>query len=120
LDEILFDPFRSPDRSSAASSAARHLSGGAEPGGDAQATLAQSPAAAELRSEAQTPVAVTPTPAECTDLRAAVAAYERKLLQQALEGARFKQTDAARQLGLSYDQLRGLLKKHGLTPSSTR
>ena len=40
--------------------------------------------------------------------------YERRLLQDALEGARFSQKQAASELRLSYHQFRGLLKKHGL------
>lgn len=48
------------------------------------------------------------------DFRAAVAAFERETLEQALERAMYKQTVAARLLGLSYHQLRGLLKKHNL------
>jgi psp operon transcriptional activator len=48
------------------------------------------------------------------DFRAAVASFERETLEQALEQSKYKQTVAARLLGLSYHQLRGLLKKHGL------
>lgn len=44
----------------------------------------------------------------------AVAAFERELLQRALAAARYRQRDAAVLLGLSYDQLRGQLRKHGL------
>ncbi len=39
---------------------------------------------------------------------------EKALVQQALEQARFNQKKAATLLGLTYDQLRGLLKKHRL------
>jgi len=48
------------------------------------------------------------------DFRTAVAEFERETLAEALERAKYKQTVAARLLGLSYHQLRGLLKKHGL------
>ncbi len=48
------------------------------------------------------------------DFRAAVAAFERQLLRRALERAQFKQTVAAKILGLSYHQFRSLLRKHGL------
>ncbi|MGL1204228.1 helix-turn-helix domain-containing protein, partial [Vibrio parahaemolyticus] len=47
---------------------------------------------------------------------AAVAAYERRLLEQALAVAGRNQRQAADALGLSYDQLRHLLRKHGLNP----
>lgn len=43
----------------------------------------------------------------------AVADYERRLLRQALIAARFNQRQAAELLGLTYHQLRGLLRKHG-------
>jgi len=48
------------------------------------------------------------------DFRAAVSEFEAELLEAALERAQYKQTAAAELLGLSYHQLRGLLKKHGL------
>ncbi|HEX6994829.1 MAG TPA: phage shock protein operon transcriptional activator [Gammaproteobacteria bacterium] len=51
------------------------------------------------------------------DFRTAVAEFERETLAEALEHAKYKQTVAARLLGLSYHQLRGLLKKHGLKAS---
>ena len=38
---------------------------------------------------------------------------EKKLLREGLKKARFNQRRAARLLDLSYDQLRGLIKKHG-------
>ena len=40
--------------------------------------------------------------------------FERQVLRRALERAQFKQTVAAKLLGLSYHQLRSLLRKHGL------
>ena len=52
-----------------------------------------------------------PVPA---DFRAAVANFERQVLRRALERAQFKQTVAAKLLGLSYHQFRSLLRKHGL------
>jgi psp operon transcriptional activator len=48
------------------------------------------------------------------DFRSAVAAFEQQLLQRALQRAQFKQTLAAKLLGLSYHQLRSLLRKYGL------
>jgi psp operon transcriptional activator len=60
----------------------------------------------------------TPEPSRVTgwplDFRASVRDFERELLEAALEQAQFKQTVAAELLGLSYHQLRGLLKKHDL------
>jgi psp operon transcriptional activator len=83
-----------------------------------------SPYAADDRSTPERPPRGPPTPAPSfarsssmpipTDFRAAVSTFERDLLALALERAQFKQTTAAELLGLSYHQLRGLLKKHGL------
>ncbi len=59
--------------------------------------------------------AAAATPAEpVSDLRAAVAAYEKQLLEAALERNRHNQRRTAAALGLSYDQLRHALKRHGL------
>ncbi|MFQ5983804.1 MAG: phage shock protein operon transcriptional activator [Woeseiaceae bacterium] len=48
------------------------------------------------------------------DLKARVNETEKDLLQTGLEKARFNQKVAAELLGLSYHQLRGKMKKHGL------
>jgi len=47
-------------------------------------------------------------------LKKAVLALERFRLSQALTAARFNQKQAAAKLGISYDQFRGLKKKHGM------
>lgn len=47
-------------------------------------------------------------------LKEAVLILERHRLVSALADARFNQKKTARTLGLSYDQFRGLKKKHGL------
>ena len=49
-----------------------------------------------------------------TDLRGAVSAYEREILECALERHRHNQRRTASALNLSYDQLRHALKRHGL------
>jgi psp operon transcriptional activator len=49
-----------------------------------------------------------------SDLRSAVAAYEKQLLEAALERHRHNQRRTAAALGLSYDQLRHALRRHGL------
>ena len=49
-----------------------------------------------------------------SDLRAAVDAYERQILSDTMARCRFNQKVAAEALGLSYDQIRHALKKHGL------
>ena len=49
--------------------------------------------------------------------RQAVARYERQLLQDALARHRHNQRATAGALGLTYDQLRTQLRKHGLLPA---
>jgi len=67
----------------------------------------------------------TPTPAPAlpapsvqfdavTDLKAAVDAHEKAIVEQALNRHRYNQRQTAKALGLSYDQLRHCMKKHGL------
>jgi psp operon transcriptional activator len=53
-----------------------------------------------------------------TDLTARLRDTERDLLQAALERAHFNQRMAADLLGLSYDQLRGKLRKHNISRSA--
>ncbi len=50
-----------------------------------------------------------------TDLRAAVDAHERAIIENALGRHRYNQRQTARALGLSYDQLRHAMRKHGLS-----
>ena len=49
-----------------------------------------------------------------SDLRAAVDGYEKSILEATMARCRFNQKVAAEALGLSYDQIRHALKKHGL------
>ncbi len=53
------------------------------------------------------------------DFLRSVANFERQLLERAMAGARFNQTLAAQNLGLSYHQLRRLLKKHNVETHAT-
>ena len=76
-------------------------------------------AARSLPAQNERPAPVSPLPVATehgvpTDFRAAVAEFERQVLRRALERAQFKQTVAAKVLGLSYHQFRSLLRKHGL------
>ena len=48
------------------------------------------------------------------DLRGAVDTHERAILEHALGKHRYNQRQTAKALGLSYDQLRHCMKKHGL------
>ncbi len=90
IGQILFDPFASPYNP------------------------APSPEPASERPATVTPLPVATEHGVPTDFRAAVAEFERQVLRRALERAQFKQTVAAKVLGLSYHQFRSLLRKHGL------
>ncbi|MBP2301708.1 phage shock protein operon transcriptional activator [Azospirillum picis] len=96
LDRIILDPFASPWR----------------------------PAAMGMPSAMSPPFkAVTPSsapPAPDGSLIDAVRAFEAARLREALEQNRFNQRQTAEALGLGYHQLRGMLKKHRLLPSSAR
>lgn len=96
ISDIVFDPFDSPWR----------------PRPAAPTQIEPSPTEAyEEESEGRISL---PDASQPIELRAAVADVERHLLRQALEANRFHQRDTAGHLGLSYDQLRHALKKHGL------
>jgi psp operon transcriptional activator len=90
INEILFDPFASPYNPP------------------------PTPEPEDERSQASVVSIAQPDQGVPTDFRAAVAAFERQVLRRALERAQFKQTVAAKILGLSYHQFRSLLRKHGL------
>ena len=94
VDEIQFDPFHSP-----------WASGDEALGGVATAPPVPPAASGE---------ASTGVPAATDDLRSAVNAYERALLEEALGRNRFNQRATANALGLSYDQLRHAMKRHKL------
>jgi psp operon transcriptional activator len=59
----------------------------------------------------------TPEPALPCDLKAETARLEVGLIERALAEARYNQTRAAPLLGLTYHQLRALLRKHDMVPS---
>jgi psp operon transcriptional activator len=70
--------------------------------------------AAQDRPVTATPARETASPERPLPFRKAVADYEKRLLRAALEDNDQHQGNTADALGLSYDQLRGLLRKHRL------
>lgn len=96
----MLDPFASPWRPSADLSASP------------QRAPLQAPPAAAAPSEPASPSrpASPPRPA---DFQTAVAELEKRLLEEALARANGHQGKAAEALGLSYHQMRGLLRKYG-------
>jgi psp operon transcriptional activator len=98
VDDIQFDPFHSPWAPTGQPVHFPHV-----------------PEAANAPEEAAPLHAAPSAPSAATnDFRAAVAAYERELLEEALSRNRFNQRATAAALGLSYDQLRHALKRHKL------
>jgi psp operon transcriptional activator len=99
IGHIQFDPFESPWRPASPVAA--------------QATGAAPGAAAGGEAPAPAP-ALRPDLDAVTDLRGAVDAHERAILEHHLGRNRYNQRQTAKALGLTYDQLRHCLKKHGL------
>ena len=54
------------------------------------------------------------------DLRAALDEQEKTWLVQALEASNWRQKEAALALGINYNQIRGLMKKHALRTRAAR
>ena len=106
IASIQFDPFQSPwvPADGGASGAAPIF---------AAAPLETPHPSAAPRPDAAHSVAAPMTPSTA-DLRGAVNAYEKALLEEALGRSRFNQRATASALGLSYDQLRHALKRHKL------
>jgi psp operon transcriptional activator len=105
IAHVQFDPFDSPWRplSSPRSTEGRARDGRAKEGnaGGAQPAAAMRPTAHDLETIA--------------DLRGAVEAHEREILEHHLGRNRWNQRQTARALGLTYDQLRHCIRKHGLS-----
>jgi len=100
IAEVQFDPFDSPYRPAPRRSTA-------VPAPRCDTTSGE--AAPALPETGQAP----------RDFRTATTAYERTLLERALARNRHHQRKAAADLGLSYDQLRHQLRKHGLLPAAS-
>ena len=94
IDDVDFDPFVSPWMP--------------------KATGAPQPSAAAVVATTFAPTVPARTTGDVRDVRAAVAAYEHDILAEALQRCRYNQRAAAKAVGLSYDQLRHAMKRHGL------
>ncbi len=115
---IVFDPFESPyrPRVPGGSGAARGPATGEESTGEAAAGAAAKGASARPSSGVPgSPSLSVPDGTQPLDLRTELAGLERRLIEAALDTNRHHQRRTAGHLGLSYHQLRNLLKKHGLT-----
>ena len=67
-------------------------------------------------TEATPSPAASPEPelAAVDDMKQAVEAYEKRILEAALAKSRYNQRQTAKALNLTYDQLRHSLKRHDL------
>ena len=100
VGQLVIDPFESPWRPTTS-----HVLPHAMP----------APSPAPSISSVDTAAAMpAPRLESITDLRGAVAAYEKDILECALEKHRHNQRRTAAALNLTYDQLRHALKRHGL------
>jgi psp operon transcriptional activator len=97
VDAVNFDPFASPWQP-----VVRKRSAQTEAG------------VAPVATADALPASIAPPSGPVGDMRAAVDAYERQILSDTMARCRFNQKVAAEALGLSYDQIRHALKKHGL------
>jgi len=91
VGHIVFDPFDSPWRPAASPAPTQSAPAGA-----------------------QRPATERPDFEDIDDLRLAVDTHERAIVEHALGKHRWNQRQTAKALGLSYDQLRHCIKKHGL------
>ncbi|HET6588129.1 MAG TPA: phage shock protein operon transcriptional activator [Oleiagrimonas sp.] len=87
VDDIVFDPFASAYRP---------------------------PAKAEAETDIPVSTASSPMVGLPCDLKSEITRLEIELVERALAQAHYNQTEAAPLLGLSYHQLRALLRKHGM------
>jgi psp operon transcriptional activator len=94
ISQITFDPFASPWKP-------RSMMPRAETASAAEATMPSAPASTAYE--------------EISDLRAAVDGHEAAIIRAALDRFRYNQRATAKGLGLTYDQLRHCMKKHGLS-----
>lgn len=104
IGEMVFDPFVSPWRPAASQLTAVGHVGSAE-GRSISAPASRAPAShggGELFDQVD-------------DLRGAVDAHEKAIVEHALGKNRWNQRQTAAALGLTYDQLRHCLKKHGIS-----
>ncbi len=94
IAHVVFDPFESPWKPAASP---------APTAPDSAAAPTSAPSTADFDSVA--------------DLRGAVDAHERAIVEHALGRNRWNQRQTAKALGLTYDQLRHCIKKHALAES---
>jgi psp operon transcriptional activator len=116
VDELVFDPFRAPWADEVAGTGDAPVPRGVSPSSaTAPHGHASAPSCPAKDTTGQGSRDASPRP-----LRETVDAYERRLLEAALTARDYHQGQTADDLGLTYHQLRGLLRKHGLRSRARR
>ena len=100
VDHVVFDPFESPWKPSEAT--------------HRQEAEQAAPAVADAAPTPAEPGLAEPMVADVDDMKAAVEAFEKRILETALAKSRYNQRQTAKALNLTYDQLRHSLKRHDL------
>jgi psp operon transcriptional activator len=100
VDHVVFDPFESPWKPR-------------EPRSRLEAEPASAPMAGAPSAAAE-PALTDPVFQDVDDMKAAVEAFEKRILETALAKSRYNQRQTAKALNLTYDQLRHSLKRHDL------
>lgn len=103
VDHIVFDPFESPWKPRER-----------KPKAEVEPTAPQAGTASDQRAET---ASTEPSFDGVDDMKAAVEAFEKRILESALAKARYNQRHTAKALNLTYDQLRHALKRHDLLGS---
>ncbi|MEO9469295.1 phage shock protein operon transcriptional activator [Parasphingorhabdus sp.] len=104
VDHIVFDPFESPWKPVAA-----------KPKVSPEPAAFATPAASNEKPAE--PEVSQPSYAAVDDMKEAVEAFEKRILENALAKSRYNQRQTAKALNLTYDQLRHSLKRHDLLGS---
>ena len=103
VDHVVFDPFESPWKPRESRSR--------------QETEQAVPSPAEASPAPTEPRASESALYDVDDMKAAVEAFEKRILESALAKSRYNQRQTAKALNLTYDQLRHALKRHDLLGS---
>jgi len=103
VDHVVFDPFESPWKPRESRSR--------------QETEQAVPSPAEASPAPTEPRASESALYDVDDMKAAVEAFEKRILECALAKSRYNQRQTAKALNLTYDQLRHALKRHDLLGS---
>lgn len=113
VDHIIFDPFASPWKPKEAASMRATETNGLVNGGAANGEASEAMLFAE-RVQHDRDSRELAAYDDIDNLKDAVEAYEKRILQAALAKSRYNQRQTAKSLNLTYDQLRHSLKRHDL------